>query len=474
MPPRSSRKGRWHACWAAAVLTLSLTSCAFSRPDPQSIPLIQADTSTVTTPGGARHQLVAVPPGPFTMGITADITQLPWHLTGDSGIYDIAYLVNRGETPEHVVCLSGYWLDRDEVTNAQYLAFLNDRSGHTDADGHTLIHLAGDRCLIQQRDHGYAYRMDRGAETPQLPVVHVSWYGAQAYCAWAGMRLPTEAEWEKALRGGRGPAELPGGNISQQHGDVWPVGHRSHSASPYGARGMVGNVWEWVADRFSPTYYADSPQHDPQGPEEGAHRIARGGAYYSSSWLRRASMKRSAAPDTTHRSLGFRCARDGPDLAGVADHPVMRAAARKRAWVEAIRKMVREDCHLTTALRLKEPYPDRQLRLVLSFDNSSMQAYWSPEVAVQYIFSAALQPILKGVTSLPLYDDVVAFRFSVELPPIAAPEVMLFTLYRSQWRKYVADTEDPLGARARLFDAMGISTSAGSFRLDPVEAAGIE
>jgi len=135
----------------------------------------------------------------------------------------------------------------------------------------------------------------------------------------------------------------------------------------------------------------------------------------------RSTMRIASLPERTHRAVGFRCARDGPELAGVEDTPVLQSVARKRAWVEIIDAAVREDCHLTTEWRIEGHYPDRRLTLAVAFDNSSMISYWSPEVAVQYIFAATLQPILKRLTREMLFDEVQEFRFHVAPRPHDVP-----------------------------------------------------
>jgi len=209
--------------------------------------------------------MVYVPAGEFIMG-------------SDEGYSD--------EAPKHVVYLDAFYIDKYEVTVTEYVAFLNALGGH-------LWRCGGDDC-IYTRDDGsigiygifYAdgkYQVEPGYEDE--PMVPVGWYGARAYCEWAGKRLPTEAEWEKAARGTDGrkypwgnewdPDRAAGGRGYEE--DYPPqVGSFPGDRSPYGALDMLGSVGEWVADRYDQDYYQYSPYANPQGPETGDTCVARG------------------------------------------------------------------------------------------------------------------------------------------------------------------------------------------------------
>ncbi|HIE28389.1 TPA: PEGA domain-containing protein [Candidatus Poribacteria bacterium] len=202
------------------------------------------------------------------------------------------------EHPQHTVFLDAFYIDKYEVTNAQYKQFM-DATGHKAPE----------------------YWNDERYNQPNQPVVGVSWYDAVAYCKWAGKRLPTEAEWEKAARGTDG-REYPWGNEwdslkcnSEIGGDGYeytaPVGSFPDGASPYGVMDMAGNVWEWVADWYDSNhyYYSRSPQ---QGPDSGSHRVLRGGSWVNAVQLSslRCADRDWFNPNYWNNISGFRCAQD--------------------------------------------------------------------------------------------------------------------------------------------------------------------
>jgi formylglycine-generating enzyme required for sulfatase activity len=246
--------------------------------------------------------MVLVPAGEFPMGSSAADPR-----------------AGNDEQPQHIVYLDAFWIDRTEVTNTHYARFLNSLGDHRGTcDGHDCAETRleeEDSPILHQQGR---YVVETGFE--DHPATEVSWYGARTYCAWAGARLPTEAEWEKAARGVDGRA-YPWGNAppdcdKAQYGDCGgktaPVGARPVGASPYGARDMAGNVWEWVADWYDPAYYALSPAQNPRGPAGGLRKVFRGGSWgYPPTFMRAADRARNR-PTYAGFNVGFRCAMSAP------------------------------------------------------------------------------------------------------------------------------------------------------------------
>lgn len=214
---------------------------------------------------------VYVPEGEFTMG------------SGDG---------EEHEQPVHRVYLDAFWIMRTEVTNAQY-----------------------DRCVRAGVCTAPENDMWRDVRYADHPVTDVDWNQASTYAEWAGGRLPTEAEWEKACRGGDLRA-YPWGNAEPDAallnfdgsgvGETTAAGSYPGGASPYGALDMAGNVWEWTADWYSGGYYADSPEENPTGPESGTSRRLRGGSFYINAYFVRCAYRDGLDPDFRDYDLGFR------------------------------------------------------------------------------------------------------------------------------------------------------------------------
>lgn len=198
------------------------------------------------------------------------------------------------EKPVHRVYLDAFSIDAYEVTNARYGAF---------------IQATGRRAPMYWNDAQY--------NVPAQPVRDVTWSDAEAYCHWAGKRLPTEAEWEKAARGTDGRT-YPWGNQWDRTkantsdggpGKPMPVGSYEGGKSPYGAYDMAGNVEEWVADWYYPIYYKRSPSRNPKGPASGRARVLRGGSWTDPPQDVRAANRALPPPDLWSDTIGFRCAK---------------------------------------------------------------------------------------------------------------------------------------------------------------------
>jgi formylglycine-generating enzyme required for sulfatase activity len=218
------------------------------------------------------------------------------------------------ERPEHKVWLGGYLIDQFEVPISRYAKFL-EATKHSPPP---------------------TWDEDAVASAGNRPAVGLNWSDADAYCKWAGKRLPTEAEWEKAARGTDG-RRYPWGHmqpfvdIANYNRGAWVSdavtlaavdsgvegmsvrhGTKEGGRSPYGVYNMAGNAAEWVADRYDREYYAKSPERNPKGPASGEKHVIRGGSWADLPVDVRATARVSAEPDFQDRTLGVRCAMDAP------------------------------------------------------------------------------------------------------------------------------------------------------------------
>jgi formylglycine-generating enzyme required for sulfatase activity len=238
-------------------------------------------------------EMVLIPEGEFQMGSNT----LPGNVT-----------------PVHTVYLDAFYMDKYEVTNAQFKKFF-EANPQWRKDRIDSIYHYGD---YLQDWNGINYPSGKADH----PVVYVCWDAAAAYAQWAQKRLPTEAEWEKAARGGLVGKKYPwGGNITHDDAnysgtggkDKWngtsPVG--SFAPNGYGLYDVAGNVWEWCSDWYDSGYYANSPKNNPQGPSSGTMRVLRGGSwsYYSTDYLR-CAYRDFSVPTIMRINGGFRCAQD--------------------------------------------------------------------------------------------------------------------------------------------------------------------
>jgi formylglycine-generating enzyme len=249
----------------------------------------QAAVETVKGKDGAP--MILIPAGPFTMGSNDGLP---------------------AERPEHSVTLDAYFIDRYEVSLQLYGTFLQEAQHDAPSTWD---------------DEAYMTVGDR-------PAVGMAWADAAAYCSWAGKRLPTEAEWEKAARGTDG-RRYPWGHmqpfvdIANYNRGVWVSeaitlasvaggvegmsvrhGLKDGGRSPYGLHHMAGNAAEWVADWYDREYYSKSPEKNPTGPDKGDKKVLRGGSWADLPIGLRVSARMSAEPDFQDRTIGFRCAMD--------------------------------------------------------------------------------------------------------------------------------------------------------------------
>lgn len=256
---------------------------------------------------------------------------------------------NDGEQPVHEVELSGFSIDAHQVTNSQFARFVDETAYETEAERfessavfHSLVCAPTDHVLgpsprtpwwVEVRGASWQHPFGPASDLDGLerhPVVHVSWNDAMAYCTWAGRRLPTEAEWEYAARGGLvGRRYAWGDELLGPDGahmcNIWqgdfptentaadgfaatsPVA--SYPPNGYGLYDVAGNVWDWCADWFGPNAYRVSDRADPQGPARGRARVMRGGSYlchdsYCNRY--RVSARSHNTPDSSSGNCGFR------------------------------------------------------------------------------------------------------------------------------------------------------------------------
>lgn len=239
------------------------------------------------------------------------------------------------EAPAHTVVVGAFWIDTREVTVAEFARFVRATGYRTDAERFGWSGVFDRSNRAWRRVDGASWRRPDaapGAPRPDEPVTQVSWNDAAAYLRWAGKRLPTEAEFEYAARGGRhteypwGDERDPSGRFAANYwqgvfperdkgGDGFagraPAG--SFPPNGYGLLDMVGNVWEWCGDWFDPEAYKRPPARDPRGPASGTERVIRGGSWLcAENYCRgyRVAARNKTPPDTALNNLGFRGVRD--------------------------------------------------------------------------------------------------------------------------------------------------------------------
>jgi len=264
-----------------AVRGVSLLAMTLAFAAPRAIRVdAGVQDATAPTPGTVREnptdglKYVWIPPGTFVMGCSRD----------DSCCGEQEY------PADEVTITKGFWLGQTDVTVGAYARFAN---------------LSGRQIRSPQ-----VTSLSGGPLSQNMPIVSVDWDDAEAYCRWMGGRLPSEAEWEYAARGG--VAESRYGDLDQI---AWYSGNSADQAhevaqkraNGYGLYDMLGSVWQWVNDWYAPNYYVGSPPHDPSGPSGGQDRVSRGGSWHCNPCGVRVSLRLRLPP--SHASdVGFRCA----------------------------------------------------------------------------------------------------------------------------------------------------------------------
>ncbi|PBC70642.1 formylglycine-generating enzyme required for sulfatase activity [Streptomyces sp. TLI_235] len=293
----------------------------------------------------------AAPPSPAAQRVAGRLLELP----GGNflmGTDDPVGFPADGEGPVREVGISPLRISATAVTNAEFASFVKETGHTTDAERFGFSYVFGGFLPSALRAatrtvpgapwwhavEGADWRHPEGPDSDYAarqnhPVVHVSWHDAAAYCAWSGTRLPTEAEWEYAARGGLARQRYPWGDELAPGGkemlNIWqgvfptfntgryrgtaPV--RAYRPNGFGLYNTVGNVWEWCADRFSPDFHLTGPRVDPAGPPSGASRVIRGGSHmchdsYCNRY--RVAARSSNTPDSSTGNTGFRIAADAP------------------------------------------------------------------------------------------------------------------------------------------------------------------
>jgi len=278
----------------------------------------------IEVPGG---MMALIPGGPFQMGASAADLTTECN-TFREGCQEAWFAASE---PAHTVSTNAYYLDSTEVTNEAFLTFMNELGSGALCMERPCLEV--DQGEIDAQNGGFSLEPEAARE----PAAGVTWYGAAAYCAWRGGRLPTEAEWEKAAAWDFDAAvarrypwgdEFDGTAVNfcdascdepQANADfndgfpgVASVASFNGGVSPTGLFDMAGNVWEWVADWYDPSYYANSPQNNPTGLADGTEKVVRGGSWFDSGNFMASAIRFPSAPDNSDFTIGFRCAADLP------------------------------------------------------------------------------------------------------------------------------------------------------------------
>ncbi|MEM7334276.1 MAG: formylglycine-generating enzyme family protein [Chloroflexota bacterium] len=308
---------------------MSKSCCAPSRDNQSSNPLIHQSTNPPIHQSPDRQNMIQLQGGEFLMG--SQDKSFP----------------SDGEGPVRRIKVNPFWIDAYTVTNAEFAKFIAATGYQTEAEkfGWSYVFY-----LFLPEDHpptravqsapwwrqvfGATWQHPEGPHSnldkrDEHPVVHVSWNDANAYANWVGKRLPTEAEWEFAARGGLSQARYPWGDTltpkgkhmcniwqgkfpeknSQSDGFIGTAPAKSFKPNKFGLYNVSGNVWEWCSDWFNPTYHVQGPKDNPTGPPMGEGKVMKGGSYLCHrSYCNRYRMgaRTSNTPDSSTGHMGFR------------------------------------------------------------------------------------------------------------------------------------------------------------------------
>jgi len=283
-----------------------------------------------------QADMVYVHGSPFLMGTDEIAARRRDGLIAVRERWGLTFAHIQDQVPQHEVYVDGFLIDKYEVTNAQFGEFVRETGYVTMAERKEMgLVNGGERGEMThggwELAKGVCWRNPVGVDIrdgdafQNHPVLQIAWSDAEAYAEWAGARLPTEAEWEKAARGPDG-REYPWGDWLHSfvtnrcraglEGTPWhhtrttPVGFHKLAASPYGAYDQAGNAWEWVADYYERSYYTRSPERNPTGPSRGHLRVLRGGSFNTcfEGFYERCATRFAADPGMPRDDFGFRLA----------------------------------------------------------------------------------------------------------------------------------------------------------------------
>ena len=313
MTPATEMRHRIHLL---LILLATIASCAALSCKPRAQTNSQTPTRRTDNQSQSDHDgMILIKGGKFMMG------------TDDGMPY---------ESPAHEVSVKPFWIDRHEVTVAEFAKFVAASGYQTDAEQFGWSGAFNLKTRQWEKTKGADWRHPDGPKSTAAdnePVSQVSWNDAAAYAKWAGKRLPSEAEWEFAARGGLAEKKYSWGDEVRPNGKPvanWWQGNfpnrntnedgfitrapvESFPPNGYGLYEMTGNVWEWCADLYADDYYGKSPVNDPSGPTEGDEHSIRGGSWMCAENFctnYRVAARSHATPDSGLNNLGFRCVRD--------------------------------------------------------------------------------------------------------------------------------------------------------------------